>query len=183
MSLQAVTVTRLGSLPTAGVPASQDTTSPTLGMAGDRLALSAPVQAAAPVRAQGGILDWFVGVIDLVLGRGRDNGYGYGDPYGGYPVRYPMPTPIPPETSYGPQLMRILDDYDRQLEDLNRQFYRMPNPMWARRERNLWEQTCERIVRSWGPREEKLAALGHVHNSSSMPTAAFQEYARQVGWY
>lgn len=184
MSIQAVTATRLGPLPTTVPTATGDSAVRSLGMAPDQLALSAKVAAAAQVRAQGGILDWFVGMVELVFGRGRDD-YGYGDPYGGYPgyQRYPVPVRIPPETSYGPQVMRILDDYDRQMEDLNRQYYRMPNQLWARRERNLWEQTSDRIVRSWGPADEKLAALGHVHNSSSMPTAAFQEYARQVGGY
>lgn len=178
MSLQAVTTTRLGALPT--FPAPTDTTSTTApGLAPDRLALSHSVAPAAGLRAQGGILDWFVGLFDVVFGHGRYD-YDYGDPYGDY-RRYPMPGQIPPETSYGGQMMRILDDYDRQLEHLNRQFYRMPNQMWARRERNLWEQTCERIVRSYAPRDEKLAALGHVHNSSSMPGAAYQEYARRVG--
>lgn len=183
MSIQAVTATRLGQLPTAVLPAASDTAGQSLGMAPDQLALSASVAPAAQeFRSQGGVLDWFVGIFDMVFGR-RDYGYGYGDPYGGYPGHYPMPGQIPPETSYGYQVMRILDDYDRQMEDLNRQYYRMPNQVWARRERNLWEQTCQRIVSSWAPRDEKLAALGHVHNSSSMTTAAYQEYARQVGGY
>lgn len=190
MSIQAVTTTRLGPLPTAVSPASGDTSVQSLGMAPDQLALSAQVvPGAKAVRAQGGILDWFVGVIDVVFGGGRgydyDYGHGYGDPYGGYPdYRYnPVPRRIPPETSYGPQLMRILDDYDRQKEMLDQAYYRMPNQAWARRERALWEQTAERIVRSWGSREEKLAALGHVHNSSSMQGADFNEYARRVGGF
>jgi len=182
VSIQAVTATRLGPLPTMVDPASSETATQSLGMAPDQLTLSAPGAPTADVRAQGGVLDWFVGVIDVLFGRGR---YDYGDPYGGYPDYrgYPMPGQIPPETSYGRQVMGILDDYDRQMEMLNQQYYRMPNQMWARRERNLWEQTCERIVRSYAPREEKLAALGHVHNSSSMTGAAYQEYARQVGGY
>lgn len=184
MSIQAVTTTRLGPLPASVSPAASDPAVQSLSMAPDQLSLRAPVAPAADVRAQGGVLDWFVGVIDVLFGRGRYDD-GYGDPYGGYPDYrgYPMPGRIPPETSYGPQLMRILDDYDRQMEMLNQQYYRMPNQMWARRERNLWEQTCERIVRSYAPREEKLAALGHVHNSSSMDGAAYQEYARRVGGY
>lgn len=185
MTIQTVTTTRLGALPTALMPVSGDTAVQPLGMSPDQLSLGSPAdRGAQPVRAQGGILDWFVGVIDVVFGRGRYD-YGYGDPYGypDYRHSYPMPGRIPPETSYGPQIMRILDDYDRQLEMLNQQYYRINNQAWARRERNLWEQTSERIVRSWGSREEKLAALGHVHNSSSMPTAAFQQYARQVGGF
>ncbi|HEY9856282.1 MAG TPA: hypothetical protein V6D05_11125 [Stenomitos sp.] len=184
MSIQAVTATRLGPLPTMVAPVSSEQATQSLGMAPDQLALGVPAAPAADLRAQGGVLDWFVGVIDVLFGRGRYDDR-YGDPYGGYPDyrRYPVPAPIPPETSYGRQLMSILDDYDRQMEMLNQQYYRMPNQTWARRERNLWEQTCERIVRSYAPREEKLAALGHVHNSSSMPGAAYQEYARQVGGY
>lgn len=121
--------------------------------------------------------NFFERLFDIIFG--HSNG-GYDDPYyGGYPVDnggY-----IPPEPAYGGQMDGVLNRYDQEQASLYEAKRRgMPDGQYARLERNLWSRTCDEIVRSWSSRDEKLGALGHVLNSSSMHYDDFQRYARMV---
>lgn len=88
---------------------------------------------------------------------------------------------IPPEPAYNGQMNNLLDRYDQQQEQLRASRQWMSDGQYTRQERDLWTNTCNQIVRSWASREEKLGALGHVLNSSSMYYSDFERYARMVG--
>lgn len=143
-----------------------------------------------------GLLGSIGRILDAILG--NDNHH-YPQPYPQpyptpypqpYPTPYPQPYPtpgggyIPPEPRYGQEMRSIVSNYDYQLQNLQYNRRYMSDWDYSRRERQLWQSTCDQIVRSWSPRDEKLGALGHVHTrSSSMYYSDFERYANRVGGF
>lgn len=161
----------------ANRPSSQPTATTVvpLGASLDRLTLATQPQAKHSYRPEGGVFGWLGNLLRGLFGGN-----------GGYNPWQPAPVDnggyVPPETSYGVEIGSLLDAYDRRQAELGyRKDHGMPNAVYARQERDLWHQTCERIVRSWAPRDQKLAALGHVLNSSTMYYSDFEQYANRIG--
>lgn len=124
-----------------------------------------------PIRRGGGdLFDFLGGLLRLV-------NIGFGSP------SYPYPQPYPQPGNYGLIMSSVINDYARRRQQLYAGAPYMPPTEFDFREHQLWQETCEQIVRSWSSPAEKQRALWQVLNSSSMQRDDYGYYESRIGGY